>query len=125
MSKTEAALVVGAFLTSCLVAGCGTNAAAPPVGTHSMLHPNIIQNTKAKKPDAFYVPNPIRVRVGQRVTWTNKDSDPHDVTADSGEFASPSIPAGGKYIWIATRPGTYTYFCTIHPEMHGVVVVSR
>jgi plastocyanin len=90
-----------------------------------MAHPLIVPNTHGKYPDSFYVPDPIRVRVGQPITWINKDTDPHDVTADDGTFGSGPIGAGGTFVWVPTQPGTYPYFCTIHPEMHGTIVVTR
>ncbi len=90
----------------------------------SPTRPLIVMNPRGN-PDAFYQPNPIRVKAGQFITWTNKDGDPHDVTAYSGAFASGPIPASGNWRWVLTRPGTYKYFCTLHPEMHGLIVVSK
>jgi plastocyanin len=89
-----------------------------------MAHPLIVENHKSKHPDAFYVPNPIRIHVGQTVTFKNTDSDPHDVTADDGTFFTGPIASGGTASLRFTRPGTYPYFCTIHPDMHGVIVVT-
>jgi plastocyanin len=89
-----------------------------------MTHPQIVP-TRSGHPDALYVPDPIRVRVGQTVTWINRDTDPHDVTADQGAFASGPIPAGLSFSWTPTAPGTYTYTCTLHPDMHGVVIVRK
>jgi plastocyanin len=108
------------------LAGCGSSSrsASPAVSVQAMTHPKIVPNPSGH-PDAWYRPDPIRVRVGQAITWTNQDNDPHDVTADGGAFASGPIPAGGVFRWVPTQPGTYTYFCTLHPEMHGVVIVSR
>jgi plastocyanin len=88
-----------------------------------MTHPQIVPNTQGSSPDSWYEPDPIRVRVGQTITWTNQDTDPHDVTADDGTFASGPIGAGGSFRWTPTRPGTYRYICTLHPEMHGEIIV--
>lgn len=109
-----------------LLTGCGSHAAAPKqVATAaSSTHPVIVQNPSGT-PDSFYEPDSVRVRVGQFITFTNRDSDPHDVTAYSGAFASGPIPAGGTWRWVFTRPGTYRYFCTLHPEMHGEIIVSQ
>ncbi|HLJ67574.1 MAG TPA: cupredoxin domain-containing protein [Chloroflexota bacterium] len=104
-----------------LLAGCGSSPAAPSL--YTMRHPAIVANGHGKFPDAFYEPNPIRVRVGQSITWTNMDSDLHDVTSDSGAFASGVLAQGGTFTWVPTRPGTYTYSCTLHPEMHGTIIV--
>lgn len=108
-----------------LLAGCGSSASAPVTPTpHQMTHPQIIP-TKSGHPDALYVPDPIRVKVGQSVTWTNDDSDPHDVTSRGGFFYSGPIAAKSSWTWRFLRPGTYPYFCTIHPEMHGTIIVTR
>lgn len=125
MTKHFAVATAAAVL---VLAGCGTSASSPTptlVSVQSMTHPLIVPNPNGNKPDAFYQPNPIRVRVGQAVTWTNQDSDPHDVTADDGTFYSGPIGDGGTWRWIPTRPGTYQYFCTIHPEMTGEIIVRR
>lgn len=114
-------LFPGVTVALCL-AGCGSPAAHAP-STYQMTHPQIIP-TRSGHPDALYVPDPIRVHVGQTVTWTNRDNDPHDVTADDGTFYSGPMAQGATWRWAPTRPGTYTYFCTIHPEMHGEIIVS-
>jgi len=108
-----------------LAAGCGSSPASPPVGTAAMLHPTIVQDRKGNTPDAFYVPNPIRVHVGQTVTWTNDDNDLHDVTADDGSFTSGAIAYRGSWRLRITKPGEYRYFCTLHPDMHWILIVTR
>jgi plastocyanin len=59
------------------------------------------------------------------VRWNNTDPLGHTITfaASSGEANSPLIPPNGAYVHQFTRPGTYPYYCTPHPFMHGVVVV--
>jgi len=117
-------LPAGPIGLALLASGCGTSSQSPPaIGTAAMLHPTVVQNRKGSNPDAFYVPNPIRIRVGQTVTWTNNDNDLHDVTAVDGSFASYSIPYRGTWRMRFTRAGTYPYFCTLHPEMHGTIIV--
>ncbi len=120
-------LRTAAGVLACLIlAGCG---AASGQGTahpsiREMTHPRIVPNPSGH-PDSFYLPNPIRVHVGQAITWTNRDTDLHDVTSRDGWFSSGTLPAGGRFRWVALRPGTYPYFCTLHPDMHGVVIVTR
>jgi plastocyanin len=107
-------------------AGCGSNSAKQHVSSYAMTHPKIVPNpAKSHNPDSFYVPDPIRVHVGQTITWTNKDTDPHDVTSDNGVFFSGPMADGATFRWKPVRPGTYRYFCTIHPEMQGTIIVSR
>lgn len=122
-------LVVSLAIASLIfVSGCGSSAAGTPTvptptfSTSSRVHVTVIA-TKSGHPDALYDPNPIRIRVGQIITWTNTDTDPHDVSADNGTFYSGPIGSGGHWQWKATHPGTYTYTCTLHPDMHGTIVV--
>ncbi len=70
-----------------------------------------------------YAPATDTVRVGQAVTWTNRDILPHTVTGTSPRLASGSIAAGGSWRYVATRRGTFTYHCRFHPTMHGTLVV--
>ncbi len=65
----------------------------------------------------------IRVAVGEIVRWVNQDPLDHSVTFDAEGPASGPLPAKGSYAVRFDRPGTYTYHCTPHPFMTGVVVV--
>lgn len=70
-----------------------------------------------------YSPMTLVVKRGDTVTWINKDPFPHTVTA-KGAFDSGDIPAGGKWKFVARKPGTYDYGCTYHPNMKGVLKVE-
>ena len=70
-----------------------------------------------------YVPPTLTVARGTAVTWENRDPFPHTVT-DAGTFDSGSIPAGGHFRYVANKPGTYDYICTLHPNMKGRLVVQ-
>lgn len=117
--------ILGLALSAVVLTGCGGSPAAtptaPPIG--SIIHITIIA-TRSGHPDAIYSPDPIRVRVGQTITWSNTDTDPHDVSADNGLFYSGPIGTSGRWRWTARKPGTYTYTCTLHPDMHGTIIVS-
>jgi amicyanin len=65
----------------------------------------------------------ITISAGQAVRWTNRDPVEHTVTFDGTEPGSPVIPPNGSYVHRFERPGTYTYHCTPHPFMKGVVIV--
>jgi len=67
----------------------------------------------------------VTIAAGQAVRWTNADPIEHTVTFDGGtEGGSPVIPPNGSYVHRFDKPGTYTYHCTPHPFMKGVVVVK-
>ena len=71
-----------------------------------------------------FQPDVVKVKVGAKVTWTNDDTVAHTVTADTNSFASGNLQPGGSFSFTFTRPGTYAYHCSIHPSMHGSVVVG-
>jgi plastocyanin len=58
------------------------------------------------------------------VTWTNKDEDPHTVVDDGGVFRSRALGSGSTYSFTFPTAGTFDYICSIHPFMHGSVVVT-
>jgi amicyanin len=71
-----------------------------------------------------FVGDSVTIAAGQAVRWTNADPIEHTVTFDGGvEAGSPVIPPSGSYTHRFDKPGTYTYHCTPHPFMKGVVIV--
>lgn len=69
-------------------------------------------------------PQVVTVKAGSSVYWRNMDSEAHTVTSDTGAFNSRVLQPGVGYSFTFTRPGTYSYHCSIHPFMTGKVVVS-
>ena len=79
------------------------------------------------KIDKFsFTPATLTVAVGTTVTWTNRDDIPHTaVSADDPKvFKSKVLDTDEKFSYAFSRPGTYPYFCSIHPKMTGKVVVQ-
>lgn len=74
--------------------------------------------------DYAYEPATISVRAGDTLVWTNVGRAPHTVTADDRSFDSGRMASGGTYSRTFTSPGTFAYFCTLHPEMRAVVAVG-
>jgi plastocyanin len=91
-------------------------------------------------PRQWYLPRQITISVNDQVTWTNNDTEAHTVTSGigagieslmnnkrgtpNGLFDSGSFRLGQSWTHTFARPGTFTYFCTIHPWMDGVVIVQ-
>ena len=71
-----------------------------------------------------YGPPILSVPVGTTVTWVNHDEEPHTVTSATGAFASAGLVNEDTFAQKFTKPGTYEYFCKVHPFMKGTVVVK-
>jgi plastocyanin len=71
-------------------------------------------------------PTPLAVAAGTKITWDNKDEEPHTVvSADGGKtFKSEALDTDDKFSFTFDKPGTYKYFCSIHPHMVGTIVVN-
>jgi amicyanin len=79
----------------------------------------------AVKIDNFsFGPQTLTVQVGATVTWTNRDDIPHTAVSTDGVFKSKVMDTDEKFSYTFTKPGTYPYYCTIHPKMTGKVVVQ-
>jgi plastocyanin len=73
--------------------------------------------------DFAYDPDPVVVQVGGKVSWLNQDSAPHTATADDGSFDTGTLEQGKRGSETFKQAGTFTYFCEIHPTMHGTLEV--
>jgi len=105
-----------------LAIGCGSSSPSSPTnGTTGT--PVSIVNGSSTLTTTAYSPNPVSISVGGTVTWTNNDSTAHTATADNGSFSSGNIAPGGKFSQTFSTAGTFTYKCTIHPNMVGTVTV--
>jgi amicyanin len=72
-----------------------------------------------------FSPQQLTVKAGTTVTWTNKDDIPHGIAATGNTFKrSTAMDTDGTYSFTFTTPGTYQYFCYIHPHMTGTIVVE-
>ena len=70
-----------------------------------------------------FTPATLTVAPGTTVTWTNSDDVPHTVVSDDKLFKSKVLDTDEKFSYTFTKPGTYPYFCSVHPKMTGNIVV--
>jgi amicyanin len=68
-------------------------------------------------------PQEVKVKAGTTVTWTNEDDIPHTVVSPNA-FRSKVMDTDGTYSFTFTTPGTYKYFCSLHPHMTGTIIVE-
>lgn len=81
-------------------------------------------DTAVKIDNFSFGPASVTVPVGSTVTWTNDDDVPHVVTSDDDIFKSKALDTGDHFSFTFTKPGTYEYFCAIHPKMTAKIVVQ-
>jgi plastocyanin len=74
--------------------------------------------------DFFFDPDQLSVAPGTTVTWVNEGQAPHTTTADDGTWDSGTLQPGEDFSFTFDQPGTYTYHCSIHPDMTASVKVS-
>ena len=120
-------------LGGAFIAGCGgddkkasTTPAAPAASATTPATPGspatgavnvVMQNN-------LFSPEEIKVKVGQKIHWTNNDSYPHNVTAKNGAFKSGNLDGGKTFDFTAKKIGRIPYVCTIHSGQKGAIVVS-
>lgn len=72
-----------------------------------------------------FLPDTLTLKTGTIVNWVNKDDVQHTVTSTGGhEMSSKPLDAGAGYSHTFNAPGTYDYYCSIHPYMKGKVIVE-
>lgn len=69
-------------------------------------------------------PTSLAVASGTTVTWINNDDVPHTVVGDEKVFRSKALDTDDKFSYTFTKPGTYNYFCSVHPKMTAKIVVK-
>ena len=74
----------------------------------------------------FFNPGTITVKAGTAVTWTNRDDIPHGIASANNAFKrSAALDTDDSYTFAFAAPGTYQYFCYLHPKMVGTIVVEQ
>ena len=80
-------------------------------------------NNEVKIDNFSFTPATLTVAPGTTVTWTNRDDIPHTVVSDDKIFKSKVLDTDEKFSYTFTKPGTYPYFCSVHPKMTAKIVV--
>jgi plastocyanin len=122
-------------LVACAPTVAGAPAAAPPtpvppaalatIPPPKPAHPTDVNGGPAVTIENFnFVSASITVPAGTTVVWTNADDVEHTITASDNSFSSQAIEPNGDFSQKFATPGTYSYFCAIHPFMTGKVVVQ-
>jgi plastocyanin len=116
-NKRTALLCAIAFLNLSIVAFAGDMKSADGAST--------AQN-KIEIKDFAFDPQKITVKSGEKITWINRDGEPHTVVSVGKKFQrSPGLDTDQEFTITAGAPGTYEYFCSVHPKMTGTIVVEK
>jgi plastocyanin len=129
--KISLAVIVAVFYASAIALLSSTTSI--PAYSAEELAAEITQGSSNKTLDAFS-PNPINAHVGDIVNWTNRDSTPHTVTSgvngrpdgtfDSSPNLNPLMASAATFSHTFTEAGGYPYYCALHPNMIGTVIVA-
>ena len=81
-------------------------------------------NMEVRIDNFAFAPQRLTVKAGTTVTWTNDDDIPHTVASSIKLFRSSALDTKVKFSFTFTTPGSYEYFCSLHPHMTGAIVVE-
>jgi len=121
--KMKVQLLVAGFGVA-LVGAMFLHAAAGKAANETSAYtPAIAQEVKI---DNFtFAPASVTVAPGTTVRWVNRDDILHTVVSDDKTtFKSKPLDTDQEFSYTFTKPGTYSYFCSIHPKMTGKIVVQ-
>ena len=110
--RFAAALAVAAFAVAATLPAASARAAETEV------------KIEVKIDNFAFAPQRIVVQAGTTVTWINADDAPHTVVSTTKLFKSSALDTADKFSFTFATPGTYEYFCSLHPHMTGTVVVE-
>ena len=116
-NKRIALLCAISFLNLSIVALAGEMKEADPSTT---------RQNKIEIKDFAFNPQALTVKSGEKITWINRDEEPHTVVSVEKQFKkSTPLDTDQEFTITAGAPGTYTYFCSVHPKMTGMIVVEK
>ena len=80
--------------------------------------------TKVTIDNFSFTPQEITVQAGTTITWVNQDDVPHTVVSNDNKFKSKALDTDDKFSFTFKDPGTYDYYCSVHPKMTAKVIVK-
>ena len=84
------------------------------------------KQNKIEIKDFMFYPPAITVKSGEKIIWVNRDEEPHTVVSVGKKFQkSPALDTDQEYSIVAGAPGTYEYFCSVHPKMTATIIVTK
>ncbi len=99
-------------------------AASRPSGTPPPKQRSVAAPPVVRIDNFTFSPAEITIASGTTLTWENADDSPHKIVATGKAFRSQAMDTDESYSFTFTAPGTYDYFCSLHPHMQGKVIVK-
>ena len=88
--------------------------------------PTVGNSNKIEIKDFAFNPPTLTVKSGEKITWINRDDEPHTVVSVEKQFKkSTALDTDQEFTITAGAPGTYSYFCSVHPKMTGIIIVEK
>jgi plastocyanin len=134
MQTARGVYLPGWVLRACLMAvltllgGCGQGSSALSAAATSAPPPTQpisapVAGAQVTIDNFSFTPSTRTIAAGKSVTWINHDDVPHTITAQDHAFSSAGLDTDDQYTHQFASPGTYIYYCTIHPKMTATIVV--
>lgn len=122
-SKTSRILGTGIFGAAAVLSLVFASGVVPP---RSVAAAQDQSATNVVTIDNFtFAPMDLTVPAGAQVTWINKDDVPHTVVSVDHKFKSRALDTDEKFSYTFQDPGTYEYFCSVHPKMTAKIIVKK
>lgn len=126
--KAGSVLLLGIVVAAALTAACGGSGSKAAPDAYGERNPvkESASSVTVELSNLQFVPQGIRIKVGTKVTWVNKDVAVHNVSQINSVFLSTTdLKEDDIFSFTFDKPGTYKYQCTYHhPNMNGVVIVE-
>jgi plastocyanin len=86
--------------------------------------PAVAAGTEVNIDNFAFTPKELTVKAGTAVVFRNRDDIPHVVAGANGEFHSKALDTDDSFSFTFAKAGTYAYFCGLHPQMQGRIIVT-
>jgi plastocyanin len=93
------------------------------VASYAAGEQNKMASSEVSVDNFTFGPASITVAANSTVTWVNRDDVPHVIASTDGLFRSKALDTDDKFSFTFAKPGTYPYFCAVHPKMVGKIIV--
>ena len=129
LNRSKINFVLILTLTICAIGVVGRTLAVKSHSSH-MKMPVASANNASANPNEIVIENfsfepaTLTVNAGTTVTWVNHDDEPHTATATDKRFNSKTLDNGDRFSQEFKAPGTYNYYCALHPKMIGKIIVK-